>query len=83
MLRAQRTPRYAWIAEHPSERAQRDAFAEAVADGLAAEPFSLPCRFFYDEVGSQLFEEICELPEYYLTRLSPSSAAAAPRRRAC
>jgi dimethylhistidine N-methyltransferase len=29
---------------------------------------SLPCRFLYDERGSALFEEICELPEYYLTR---------------
>jgi len=28
----------------------------------------LPCRFFYDAEGSRLFEEICELPEYYLTR---------------
>jgi L-histidine N-alpha-methyltransferase len=68
MLRAQRSPRYAWIEEHQNERAQRDAFADAVAEGLAAEPYSLPCRFFYDAVGSQLFEEICELPEYYLTR---------------
>ena len=68
MLRAQRSPRYAWIEEHQSDRAQREAFAEAVAAGLAAEPYSLPCRFFYDAAGSQLFEEICELPEYYLTR---------------
>jgi dimethylhistidine N-methyltransferase len=68
MLRAQRSRRYAWIEEDESDLAQRDAFREAVADGLAAQPFSLPCRFFYDAVGSQLFEEICELPEYYLTR---------------
>jgi dimethylhistidine N-methyltransferase len=66
MLRAQRSPRYAWIEENQSAR--RDSFAQAVERGLAAEPFSLPCRFFYDAVGSRLFESICELPEYYLTR---------------
>jgi len=31
-------------------------------------PKNLPCRYFYDDVGSALFEQICELPEYYLTR---------------
>ncbi|HLI10406.1 MAG TPA: L-histidine N(alpha)-methyltransferase [Alphaproteobacteria bacterium] len=36
--------------------------------GLTAAPKRLPCRLFYDERGSQLFERICELPEYYLTR---------------
>jgi dimethylhistidine N-methyltransferase len=66
MSRAQRSPRYAWIEENQGER--RDSFAQAVEGGLAGEPFSLPCRFFYDALGSQLFEAICELPEYYLTR---------------
>jgi L-histidine N-alpha-methyltransferase len=42
--------------------------AEAVRDGLAATRKTLPCRFFYDEEGSRIFEEICELPEYYPTR---------------
>jgi dimethylhistidine N-methyltransferase len=28
----------------------------------------LPCRYFYDDEGSRLFEQICDLPEYYLTR---------------
>lgn len=50
------------------QNGQREEFARAVADGLAAQPKHLPCRFFYDEVGSQLFEEICAQPEYYLTR---------------
>src|SRR5262249_42571087 len=31
-------------------------------------PKSLPCAYFYDRLGSRLFEAICELPEYYLTR---------------
>lgn len=44
------------------------AFADAVRAGLGARPRSLPCRFFYDERGSRLFEEICRLPEYYPTR---------------
>ena len=43
-------------------------FINAVRAGLSGYPKRLPCRFFYDEVGSKLFEEICDLPEYYLTR---------------
>ena len=45
-----------------------DAFARAVQDGLNASPRTLPCRYFYDDEGSRLFEQICDLPEYYLTR---------------
>ena len=66
MHRAPHSRRYAWIEESPGAR--RDSFAQAVEDGLGAKPLSLPCRFLYDEVGSRLFEQICELPEYYLTR---------------
>ncbi len=47
---------------------QLESFASEVRAGLTATPKRIPCRFFYDEVGSQIFEEICELPEYYLTR---------------
>jgi dimethylhistidine N-methyltransferase len=43
-------------------------FARDVAAGLKASPKRLPCRYFYDQLGSQLFEAICELPEYYLPR---------------
>ena len=39
-----------------------------VATGLDRPDRRLPCCFFYDSVGSQLFEQICDLPEYYLTR---------------
>ena len=49
------------------ESAQR-SFGEAVAAGLCSEPKRLACLFFYDTTGSKLFEQICELPEYYLTR---------------
>ena len=45
-----------------------DNFREEVARGLGQTPKTLPCKFFYDERGSQLFDQICELPEYYLTR---------------
>jgi dimethylhistidine N-methyltransferase len=36
--------------------------------GFPAPQKTLPCRFFYDDAGSHLFERICQLPEYYLTR---------------
>lgn len=49
------------------QMAQR-GFAEDVAWGLTQEPKQLDCRYLYDETGSQLFEAICALPEYYLTR---------------
>lgn len=45
-----------------------DAFAQAVRLGLQSNPKTLPCRYFYDDEGSRLFEQICDLPEYYLTR---------------
>ncbi|AND67583.1 hypothetical protein ATSB10_01290 [Dyella thiooxydans] len=41
---------------------------EVVQRGLAATPKRLPSWLFYDERGSELFEAICEQPEYYLTR---------------
>jgi dimethylhistidine N-methyltransferase len=47
--------------------AATDFLREAVA-GLSASPPTLPSKFFYDERGSDLFREICELPEYYITR---------------
>jgi dimethylhistidine N-methyltransferase len=44
------------------------SFALQARRGLAGSPRTLPCQFFYDDLGSQLFESICDLPEYYLTR---------------
>lgn len=46
----------------------RDDFGEAVREGLARRPRHIPPRFFYDARGSELFERICGLPEYYVTR---------------
>lgn len=44
------------------------SFGEALLAGLGSDPKQIPCRFLYDARGSSLFEEICDLPEYYLTR---------------
>ena len=41
---------------------------DIVRAGLSASPKSLPCHLFYDRRGSELFEAICRLPEYYPTR---------------
>ena len=54
----------------------RGTFAEDVARGLAASPKSLPPKYFYDEQGSSLFEQITELEEYYLTRTEAGMLAA-------
>jgi dimethylhistidine N-methyltransferase len=59
----------------PAARAALDLGRE-VARGLQSEPKQLPCRFFYDEEGSRLFEEICRTPEYYVTRAEDEILAA-------
>lgn len=43
-------------------------FRRDVLAGLTQPNKSLPCKYFYDETGSRLFDRICELDEYYLTR---------------
>ena len=43
-------------------------FLRDVLSGLKQNQKALPCQYFYDEIGSQLFEQITELPEYYPTR---------------
>ncbi len=59
----------------PSEQHHRPAapepdlsFREAVLAGLAKPQKAIPSRYFYDESGSALFEQICGLEEYYPTR---------------
>ena len=47
---------------------RQEEFLQAVLRGLSRPHKSIPCKYLYDERGSQLFEEICELPEYYPTR---------------
>ncbi len=45
-----------------------DRFLDDVLAGLASTPKALSPKYFYDARGSDLFEAICELPEYYPTR---------------
>ena len=45
-----------------------DDLRREVLRGLAASPKAIPPKFFYDQRGSELFDAICELPEYYQTR---------------
>lgn len=52
---------------HDSD-AQRAAFREDVLAGLGQRPKALPSRWLYDDTGSELFERITRLPEYYPTR---------------
>lgn len=47
---------------------QRAEFLRDAVEGLAQNPKTLPCKYFYDARGSQLFDQICQLDEYYVTR---------------
>ena len=51
-----------------SQPANAATLAEDVRNGLLAQPKKLAPKYFYDELGSALFEAITRLPEYYLTR---------------
>ena len=50
------------------EQQGRARFRDDVLAGLASRPKTLPSKYFYDATGSALFDKICTLPEYYLTR---------------
>jgi dimethylhistidine N-methyltransferase len=45
-----------------------ESFADNLVMGLARTPKEIACKYFYDAAGSNLFEQICQLPEYYQTR---------------
>lgn len=47
---------------------KQNTFAEDVLKGLSSTPKFLSSKYFYDDEGSRLFQEIMKLPEYYLTR---------------
>ncbi|MGI8883594.1 MAG: L-histidine N(alpha)-methyltransferase [Pyrinomonadaceae bacterium] len=51
-----------------SSATKQNSFAEDVSKGLASNPKSLSSKYFYDDEGSRLFQQIMDLPEYYLTR---------------
>jgi len=53
----------------------RSEFMNDVVHGLSLNPKQLQCKYFYDERGSRLFDEICKLPEYYPTRTEQSIMA--------
>ena len=55
------------IVEHDEDGVDT-AFREDVLAGLSQRHRAIPARWFYDEIGSQLFEDITQLPEYYPTR---------------
>jgi len=52
----------------PSGDKLQKTFAQELSSSLDQKQKSIDPKFFYDKKGSQLFEEICKLPEYYLTR---------------
>jgi len=53
------------VSYHDYQPAELDLY-QAVTDGLSREPKAIPPKFFYDQRGSELFEQICRQPEYYL-----------------
>jgi len=63
----QRLPDGVNLIEAPKHHLQH-SLKDAVADGFKKTPKSIPALFFYDTSGSQLFEQICKLSEYYPTR---------------
>jgi len=56
------------LAVHLAPSAYLDALRRDVLAGLTATPKTLPPKYFYDARGSELFDEITRLPEYYPTR---------------
>ena len=53
------------LENHPQSLDRDD---EDIVQGLENDPKTLPPKYFYDDRGSELFEQICLLPEYYPTR---------------
>ena len=52
----------------PSKNKTEKTFVDELSASLNQKQKSIHPKFFYDKNGSELFESICELPEYYLTR---------------
>ena len=53
---------------YTTETGRRQRLEDDVRRGLTSSPKTLPSKYFYDAIGSKLFEEITRVPEYYLTR---------------
>lgn len=56
------------LSNHLSADSAANALRRDVLDGLTSRPKSLPPKWFYDAIGSDLFDQITRLPEYYPTR---------------
>jgi uncharacterized SAM-dependent methyltransferase len=56
--------------ETPSSTIEQKV-GEEVIQGLTQTQKTLPAKYLYDARGSELFEQICDLPEYYPTRTKP------------
>jgi L-histidine N-alpha-methyltransferase len=56
------------LCNHLAADSAYQALRRDVLDGLGSSPKSLPPKWFYDSVGSDLFDQITRLPEYYPTR---------------
>jgi dimethylhistidine N-methyltransferase len=55
------------LTRSPKFKKEESAFAQDVTDGLLQHPKQLPSKYFYDAKGDQLFQDIMNMPEYYLT----------------
>jgi dimethylhistidine N-methyltransferase len=62
------TPNHSLTFKFLGHSPEGDHTGEDVKQGLTNSQKSLPAYYFYDDYGSELFEKICELPEYYPTR---------------
>jgi len=68
------------IDRHPEIINERNRFQRDVIHGLSRPRKAIPCKYLYDDQGSALFDEICELDEYYLTRAELAILSRTPTR---
>ena len=61
-------PRDTGLIAFHDHAAEEESFLDAMLMGLSRPDKAIACRFLYDERGSALFDQICDLPEYYPTR---------------
>jgi dimethylhistidine N-methyltransferase len=66
------TPPQGCISGSSPIESARERFRADALEGLGLTPKRLAPKYFYDRVGSELFDQICELPEYYVTRAETS-----------
>lgn len=61
-------PRLTLVPLAPLREGEENPLDSELLNGLQQQPKRIPCRYFYNDRGSELFEQICTLPEYYPTR---------------